>query len=124
MLLVLENYTKNNKIIKYIEKYHYISYHHTHIKLTIFFNLNLYTYFNNVRKTFRGKFFNYKIQNDENKKFNFILELYDTNILEFLGLLYENKINHKIIHKSILYNNYRSLYQILLKKENAKYYYI
>lgn len=123
-MLLLENYTKNYKIIKYIEKYYYISYHKEHIKLTIFFNLNTYTYFNKVKQNFKGKIFNCKIENNDKIYFNYLLELYDTHILEYLGLLYENQINHKIINKSLLYNNYRCLYKLLLKKENAKYYYI
>ncbi len=122
-ILVLDNYFNNYKIIKFIENHSFIIFDKIP-KLNILFNFNQYNYFMNIQKCFKGKLNNCNLENMRQQKFKFILEISDTYILEFLGIIYEKKIKKDIKYKSKLYNDYIILYNQLLNKDNAKYYYI
>ncbi len=121
--LILDNYLKNIEIIKYLEKNSFIVFNTNKVKYTILFHQKQYNYFMNVKEKFKGKLQICPVNNFMSLQYMYILEIYDYNILEYLSLIYENKI-HKKKQISELYNDYVKLYnnQLSLIKNNNKYY--
>ncbi len=121
--IIIENYNIHNKYIKYLEEYSYILFIQKSSILTIFFNEKNNNYCNYLKNTYNGKIKKCCLINN-NQLFNYILEIYDIYILEFLSSLYNNVIvykknNNKQIENQ-LYNDFIKLYnnQDLFIKNN------